>query len=443
MDIKAKKISQLTKLDIEAEKQRYLNSYLLIAYNNGVDDRANYKVKIEDLISTTYGSNIDESILDNYPTTSYVDNNYMSKQLWQNYYTYILNTIAENICDCDSTSTKFTEIWDAIQEIKDLIAYYHNKAIIKIDNLEHCTLDNNPGFISLNTGEEIITIIPDSGYKLQNDDVRVVGCEFELTINSDGTGSLHLFNATSEEVSISIICIAKEFNIIYNINEVDAVTIIVKPTTIHTDETLYATFSYNHENYKILNCTVSNSSSSTKTDNAETGTYTVRFKSNGKGNVIINLNLESKNVYYFGFVDSERLFEINEIQEGQYAGSTYPISLISVSGLNSVINNIPWTVDQEVSTVDYEIGNNYRYMIIPQDMFILGEGISYNGVSYNIVDNLNFYTIDIINPTLFNSKTNITGRVYDIGTYEKNNYYAVLVTDNFGTDKPNYIITQK
>ena len=54
MDIKAKKISQLTKLDIEAEKQRYLNSYLLIAYNNGVDILN--AIQGESLYSTTSGS---------------------------------------------------------------------------------------------------------------------------------------------------------------------------------------------------------------------------------------------------------------------------------------------------------------------------------------------------------------------------------------------------
>ena len=443
MDIKAKKISQLTKLDIEAEKQRYLNSYLLIAYNNGVDDRANYKVKVEDLISTSYGSGIDESVLDNYATSAYVDNNYLSKNSWQNYYTYIMNTIADNMCDCDQNQGKFNEIWEAIQDIKDLIAYYHNKAIIKIDNLEHCHLENNPGFISFNTGEETITIVPDNGYRLQNDDVRVVGCEFDLTINNDGTGSLHLFNATSEEVNISVVCIAKQFNIIYNINEASAVTITVKPTTIHTGETLSVTFSYDHENYRILNCTVSNTSSVSKTDDVTTGIYTVRFKSNGNGNVVINLNLESKNIYYFGFIDSERLFELGEISDGQYAGSTYPIALLSVEGLKSAVNNIPWTVDQEVIAVDYEVGNNYRYMIIPQDMFVIGDGIKFNGSTYGIVDNINFYAIDIINPTLFNSETNISGRVFDIGTYEKNNDYAILVADNLGIDKPNYIITLK
>lgn len=444
MDIKAKKISQLTKLDIEAEKQRYLNSYLLIAYNNGIDDRANYKVKVEDLISTSYGSGIDESVLDNYATSAYVDNNYLSKNSWQNYYTYIMNTIADNMCDCDQNQGKFNEIWEAIQDIKDLIAYYHNKAIIKIDNLEHCHLENNPGFISFNTGEETITIVPDNGYKLQNDDVRVVGCEFDLTINSNGTGSLHLFNATSEEVNISIVCIAKQFNIIYNINEANAVTITVKPTTIHTGETMSATFSYDHENYRILNCNVSNTSSVSKTDDATSGIYTVRFKSNGNGNVVINLNLESKNIYYFGFIDSERLFELGEISDGQYAGSTYPIALLSVNGLKSAINNIPWTVDQEVVAVDYEVGNNYRYMIIPQDMFSIDNcSIEYNNIKYDIINANTQWSIDINNPTLFNPETNISGKVFDIGIYEKNNYYAILVDDNLGIDKPNYIITLK
>lgn len=425
-DIKAKKISQLQNLNIETEKQRYLDSYFVIAYNNGVDDKANYKVRVGDFLESAE-SGIDESVLDNYATSAYVDNNYMSKNSWQNYYTYIMNTIADNMCDCDQNQGKFNEIWEAIQDIKDLIKYYHNKANIIIDESIHCSIVDNPGFITIDTGSETLRIIPDRGYQLQNDDIYVTGCDFQITMNSDGTAKLKLSNASGTDVVIRCECIAKTWNIIYS-NIDPNISLIVRPAIIQTDGTVNITFTYNPEDYEVLpeKIITTNARRGIIDNNVETGICTVPVTANGTGNISITIKLESRIFYYFGFVDSERLFDIAYTDNNE----SYPVGLQSVEGLKKSNNTLPWTNDEIFTAVDAGL-NPYRYIIVPKIMFSISDASLIDPETeelYAIKGTTSDYEISINNPYLYPEYND--GDIFDIGIYDKIEYYAIQIQES-------------
>lgn len=344
MDIKAKKISQLSNIDINAQKQRYLDSYFVIAYNNGIDDKANYKVKVADFLESAYSGSIDESVLDDYAKSAYVDNNYMSKASWNNYYTYIMNTIAENMCDCDH-SADMSEIWNAIEEIKNLI---------------------------------------------------------------------------------------KPFSILYDLDE----NITVSPsnpnpsTIVMGDSAKTATFNFDPTKYKVSNFSASNAKVTNININTELGLCSISVKANGKGNITIKLTLEPLVYYYFGFADTEDIFEL-----GEYDGNTYPIGH-NVEGLSMLNNKAPFEVGKEYTAISSG-ENNYRYMIVPQQFFNLDVAKLTDGTQlYNVCKNISgdndqsiVWVISISRPYLFDINNQPDGAIYDIGNYNDVDYYAILISE--------------
>ena len=78
-EIKAKKISQLQEINSIRDSEKYLNSYLLLSYNNGPEDRDNYKIRADHFMSYVYDdmkykANI--TILGEYVTQTYLQSYY-------------------------------------------------------------------------------------------------------------------------------------------------------------------------------------------------------------------------------------------------------------------------------------------------------------------------------------------------------------------------------
>lgn len=441
MDIKAKKISQLSNIDINAQKQRYLDSYFVIAYNNGIDDKANYKVKVADFLESAYSGSIDESVLDDYAKSAYVDNNYMSKASWNNYYTYIMNTIAENMCDCDH-SADMSEIWNAIEEIKNLIKHYHSTTTINIkttnctisdeidkdtnktDNIHRYIIDTNID------GELNLSILPDTGYKFQNEDIQCIGCDFDF---DNTNGNLHLFNLSESDVNIVIDAIGKTFSILYDLDE----NVTVSPsnpnpsTIVMGDSAKTATFNFDSTKYKVSNFSASNAKVTNININTELGLCSISVKANGKGNITIKLMLEPLVYYYFGFADTEDIFEL-----GDYDGNTYPIGLNNVEGLSMLNNKAPFEVGKEYTAISSG-ENDYRYMIVPQQFFSLDAAKLTDGTQlYNVCKNISgdndqsiVWVISISRPYLFDINNQPDGAIYDIGNYNDVDYYAILISE--------------
>lgn len=448
MDIKAKKISQLSNIDINTQKQRYLNSYFVIAYNNGIDDKANYKVKISDFLESAYSGSIDESVLDDYAKSAYVDNNYMSKASWNNYYTYIMNTIAENMCDCDHTAD-MTAVWDAIREIKDLIKYYHSNTTINI-RTEYCTVSGETDkdtdisdkihryIINMPINEDAeITLVPDRGYKFQNTDVQCIGCDF--TFNPE-TGKLILSNLSESDVNITIIAISKSFNVIYNIDENAVIRTSKNPVGmcevsgwIKDDAAIpSATFEYNPSDYKVKSIKVTNANYDTRFSDAELGIFYLQFKPSGTGNITVTFELEALQYYYFGFTDTEDIFELAYTENND----SYPVGLLNVQSLYNANNDVPWPVNEQLTIISRG-ENNYRYMIIPKIMFSIEDTIANNGSAilvnpktnklYTIVNNTG-YPVTVNEPYLFDNIDH--GDIYNIGIYENIEYYAIQMVNS-------------
>ena len=447
MDIKAKKISQLSNIDINTQKQRYLDSYFVIAYNNGIDDKANYKVKISDFLESAYSGSIDESVLDDYAKSAYVDNNYMSKASWNNYYTYIMNTIAENMCDCDHTAD-MTAVWDAIREIKDLIKYYHSNTTINI-RTEYCTVSGETDkdtdisdkihryIINMPINEDAeITLVPDRGYKFQNTDVQCIGCDF--TFNPE-TGKLTLSNLSESDVNITINAISKSFNVIYNIDENAVIRTSKNPVGmcevsgwIKDDAAIpSATFEYNPSEYKVKSIRVTNANYDTRFSDAELGIFYLQFKPSGTGNITVTFELEALQYYYFGFTDTEDIFEL-----GEYQGDTYPIRLNNVEGLSMLNNKVPFETGKEYTAIASG-ESNYRYMVVPQQFFSLDAAKLTDGTNlYNVCKNISgdnsqsiVWVISISRPYLFDIDNYPDGQIYNIGNYDNVDYYAILISE--------------
>ena len=78
-EIKAKKISQLQEINSIRDSEKYLNSYLLLSYNNGPEDRDNYKIRADHFMSYVYDdmkykANI--TLLGEYVTQTYLQSYY-------------------------------------------------------------------------------------------------------------------------------------------------------------------------------------------------------------------------------------------------------------------------------------------------------------------------------------------------------------------------------
>ena len=407
--LKAKKVSQFDELDIILNPQHkdiFKDSYLFVA-NNTETNKNNFKLK---------GSSLQKYI------TSFVEaditalndavsaNNDKIDDIKVNYLTaaQVRALIEANKCTCDEEA-----LIKRLDEIEELIHHYHPNRIDIESQLQYMTIEDNPGFA---TGDTILslTIKPSIGYDMP-DELTVYGATIESWERTFylSSGRLILKDIIGDEnnkVIISGTATPHTWPLSYNYDS-SLISLSKEDDTIKTNEKKTTKVTLSSSEYMIDKVTFVHA-----TGSYNSSTNNISVTSNGTGDVIVNITMKDRHIYYYGIVNGDSIFNKDE------SGNIISLNDSAKSQLLSSINTAPFN---HLDKFTFDNGTLY-YLIIPRKYFVTNNDSEWDWDLHLRDDENKIYSYK---GAIGSWGINELESIIEIEDFEGEQYYAIKIYD--------------
>ena len=220
-EIKAKKVSQLEEINSIKDSERYFNSYLLLAYNNGAEDRDNYKIKASNFISYVY-DDLDKkasiTLLGNYASQSYLESYYASLDDLENCKDEVIGYLYNEL-DIAYINSQIQDIADVANSVSnDLLRYTASQYAHLAFHFTHVTataLEDSELDRMHENDTLMLKLTTDNGYELSESAVVVNGATHYAYESQ--TGTLVINGCEKNIVDVYAVATAKTYNINYRL----------------------------------------------------------------------------------------------------------------------------------------------------------------------------------------------------------------------------------
>ena len=220
-EIKAKKISQLQEINSIRDSEKYLNSYLLLSYNNGPEDRDNYKIRTDRFMSYVYDdmqNKANITLLDNYATKTYLQSYYADL----NDLSYCKNEVISYLyreLDVAYINEQINNISDIVDEVSENLEDFANSQYSHLEfHFTHVTataMQDSELDRMFKDDVVILKLTPDTGYEIINSTIQVDGADYQYDENSQ---TLIVTNVEKNIIDVYAAAKPKTYKLIYSLD---------------------------------------------------------------------------------------------------------------------------------------------------------------------------------------------------------------------------------